>query len=534
MASIFDKIRVNNPNSSVFNLSHEKKLSCNMGDLIPILAQEVIPGDSFRINTEFMLRLAPMIAPIMHRVNVYTHFFFVPNRLVWDNWGDFITNSDPNLVHPQIRFDLQESLARTRLAAGSLSDYMGLPTIADPLQSGYAKFNVSALPFRAYQLIWNEYYRDQNLQQPIEFSTGDGILLADSTDANPILTLRKRAWEKDYFTSALPNTQLGDPVTIPMFGSADVVAKEGIQDPGLWREFQNQSFPEGNVKAGEYYEGTKRVVTQQTTPGDLLYYDPNGTLEANLENVSTATINDLRTAFQLQRWKERSLRSGHRYIESILSHFGVRSSDARLQRPEYLGGGKSPVVVSEVLQTSETNTSPQGNMAGHGFSMQNSNRFKKRFEEHGYIIGILSIIPKTAYQQGVPRKYIKEDFSHYFWPEFANLGEQEVYNKELFLKPDDITGANEKTFGYQARYSEYRYEPSTVHGDMREELDFWHLGRKFSDTPLLNSSFIECNPSTRIFAVEDPDHHKIWVQLYNNVTALRKIPRVAEPGLIDH
>lgn len=283
----------------------------------------------------------------------------------------------------------------------------------------------------------------------------------------------------------------------------------------------------------------------QDSEGYIQNMDPNGTLEADLSAVTASTINELREAFQLQKWLERNMRNGSRYIESILAHFGVKSSDARLQRPEYLGGGKSPVVISEVLQTSGTTTqeidplynSPQGNMAGHAVSAGQTNYFKKFFEEHGFIIGIMSIMPRTSYQQGIPRIFNKFDKFDYFWPEFAHLGEQEVKNQELYFDTS-ATQKNDDTFGYQSRYAEYRYIPSSVAGDFRDNLLFWHLGRKFENVPSLGEAFITADPQNngweRIFAVQDAEVHKIWVQMIHKVKAVRPMPVFADPGFIDH
>ena len=533
MASIFDRILANRPKTSVFDLSHEKKLTCDMAKLVPICVQEVLPGDKFRINTEVMIRCAPMVAPIMHRVNVYTHYFFVPNRLVWSNWEKFITGQKSQLGIPYepptwgIHSDL--------LKNGTLLDYMGVPTknVITPTADAV---DINMLPFKAYQLIWNEYYRDQNLQDEIEIGKDEdgytSIPASGATGAYEILKLRNRCWEKDYFTSALPWTQKGDPVTIPVGGTAPVVLNNSSTVP-LFKRADN-SIPAENddIVAGTYLQtGKGRSMKAPTSNNSSLKIDPNGTLDADLSNATASTINELRTAFQIQKWLERNARSGTRYIEHILSHFGVRSSDSRLQRPEYLGGGKSPIVVSEVLQTSSTDsTSPQGNPAGHGISVQNSHSFNKSFEEHGFIIGIMSVLPRTAYQQGLNRMFSRNSFLDYYFPEFANLGEQEVKNKEIFVEYG--SASMDMEFGYQARYQEYRYQPSTVHGSFRENMDFWHLGRKFNSLPSLNEDFVEANPDKRPFAVES--EHVLWCQIYNNIQAIRPIPYVAEPGLIDH
>nr|QJB20869.1 MAG: major capsid protein [Microvirus sp.] len=515
--AIFDSIKPNKVKRNKFSLSHERKFSMNMGDLVPIMCQEIVPGDSFRVNTETLMRLAPMLAPIMHRVNVYTHYFFVPNRLLWPEWEDFITGGRLGTAAPVMPYFLQTSMDITNSSyfrSGSLWDYLGLPT----WENGSTVVpEVSVLPFRAYQMIWNEYYRDHNLMSDLDMTLYSGAVSSES-ELLKLLTLRKRCWEKDYFTSALPFAQRGGEALVPF--SAEV----------NYKDVSDVRFADGSTPAAVYdIMGDDQLMVGLDTPGRI----------ENIEDITagTTTINDLRRAIKIQEWLERAARGGSRYIEAILSHFGVRSSDSRLQRPEYLGGGKSPVVISEVLSTvgtvQESDFAPQGTMSGHGISVGNRNGFKRSFEEHGYVIGIMSVLPRTSYQQGVPRAFMRKDKFDYYWPEFAHLGEQEVLNQEL--KYDWGAQNNDVTFGYQSRYAEYKYQPSTVHGDMRNTLDFWHMGRKWNDTapaPPLNADFVTADPTHRIFAVEDPTLHKLWVQIYNEVDALRPMPFFGEPSLI--
>lgn len=552
MANIFNSIRLKRPKRNVFNLSYENKLTMNMGELVPIMCMPIVPGDKFRVNTEALVRLAPLVAPMMHRVNVYTHYFFVPNRLVWNEWEDFITKgidgeNAPVLPYFSLSSGWSTGGLSIRIVNGSLWDYLGLPSAKSVAGKSIANadvngvdypegFKVSALPFRAYQLIYNEYYRDQNLTDPVDFGLGSGSVDVFAEQL-ALMTLRRRAWEKDYFTSALPWLQRGPEVTVPVGGSFGVVT--------LANRDNNQIFvgSDGNptqVDAGMnlIHAADKNNVTPGTiqtglangsNSGNAVWLDPKGTLVVDGEN-SGISIQDLRTSNALQRWFERNARGGSRYIEQILAHFGVRSSDARLQRPQFLGGGKMPIAVSEVLQTSSTDaTSPQANMAGHGISAGVNNGFRHYFEEHGYVIGLMSIMPRTGYQQGVPRDFTKFDNMDFYFPEFAHLSEQEIKNQELFVSNDPTY--NEGTFGYTPRYAEYKYRESEAHGDFRGNMAFWHLNRIFSEKPNLNTTFVECSPSNRVFATSQTQDDKFWVQIYQDVKALRLMPKYGTPML---
>lgn len=589
--NIFQRVRHNKPKRNAFNLSHERKFTTQFGKLTPILCQEVIPGDSFRVNTESLVRFAPLIAPMMQRVDVYTHYFYVPNRLVWNEWEQFITGGEkgeytginmpifPKFIVEQKNTTNPESqIVENCLKIGSLADHFGFPSLRHTYLTGqlgitynHAMFpKISQLPFRAYQLIWNEYYRDQNLQDPIEIELGSGYLalndLNNKTKVESMMQLRNRNWEKDYYTSALPFAQKGVEVKLPISGKVSLADNNNT---GYWDVPENLQSSANQINDGAtnksiYGSGFNSVPGPNKPYRSLsghqtinntdvrVRYDPAGSLEVTDGNT---TINDFRRALSLQRWFERNARAGSRYTEFILSHFGVHTKDSRLQRPEYLGGGKAPVSISEVIQNSQTPSdpltgepqhgTPQGNMTGHGLGVGRTNKFTRSFSEHGYIIGLMSVMPKASYMTGVPRHLLRDDPFDFFFPEFAHLGEQPVFNGEVswrqFGTSLDSSDKNLDTFGYQSRYAEYKFTPSSVHGDMRDTLDFWHMARKFSDiggssagnnTVPLNSEFITCkdnDDTLRPFAVTEQDKDRLWIQVYNDVQAIRPIPIFSEP-----
>ena len=505
---IFDGVRIARPRLNRFDLSHEYKASFNMGELIPAMCEEVLPGDRFRVRSEIMLRFSPMLAPIMHRVDVYTHYFFVPNRIIWDDWEDFITGGEDGTeapVWPHFSTSGLESGSTTTV--GGLPDYLGLPIIPSvPAESVL----VSALPFRAYTEIFNEYYRDQTLRTEVPNSKTSGLQSAYQNTS-----LRTRAWERDYFTSALPWTQRGAAVsldaTINYKNVSDVVRDDTDVSVGNVFINPNTTSPPSALAA-----------TAMTGAGT------GGRIE-NLESIGI-DINSLRQSNALQKWLEKAARIGSRYKEQLLGMFGVVSPDGRLQRPEYLGGGKQHVMISEVLQTAEGASLPVGQTLGHGISVGATNQFSRRFTEHGFVLAIVSVLPKTSYHQGIHRMWSRSDKFDYYFPDFAHLGEQAIEEKELFY--DETTTGGADTWGYQSRYAEMKYCNSRIAGDFRSSLNYWHMGRTFTSVPPLAAAFVESDPTHRIFANTTPTDHKMYMQCYHNFSALRPIPIFSDPKLI--
>ncbi|WNK14043.1 MAG: major capsid protein [Microvirus sp.] len=513
------KVKLARVKKSKFDLSHEKKLTLNMGKLVPILCQDVMPGDSFRVSTEQMMRIAPMIAPMMHRVNVYMHYFFVPNRLVWNEWEDFITGGQPGSARPVFPTinagEIWNSPPQNDWHKSSLADYLGVPTYGDKTTIVNATFGqpISALPFRAYQLIWGEYFRDQDLQGGPQFKVDKTSGPVPTANYGEHLTLRNRCWEKDYGTSSRPQAQKGGAVSLP-FSYADVSSVVDVNGNAI-----NTDSYIGN-NAG----GLGGMSVGKTSPTDGL--------AGRIENIEAlATINEFREANALQRFLEKLSRSGNRYIEYIKMIFHETSSDSRLQRPEYLGGGRAPIVISEVLSTYDNTTGglPQGTMSGHGIAIGNTNGFTQKFNEHGYIIGLMSVLPRTGYQQSLERHWTRKDQFDFPIPDFAHLGEQAVHNHEIYL--DYVAGLNDQTFGYQSRYSECKFKNSTSHGDFRDNLLFYTMDRIFATRPALNSIFVESDPTTRVFAITDPDIDHLWCNLHHSISAVRPLPYNGIPTL---
>lgn len=513
-----------------------------MANLIPVYTKECLPGDKWNGNAEALIRLVPMVAPAMHKMEIFFHAFYVPYRLLWPSWELLITGGQMGDIPPAL--PVKKPALGQFVEPGSLDNYLGLPvTSVSTVQLPFT----TAFRWAAYQRIWFDWYRDQNLQNvgndfPWMLKDGDNAAAFGGFQTE-LETMRKRAWEHDYFTSALPFVQKGAAVGIPIdFAGLEILARapgasadnpfnpiwrSSVADPPFAQEDAITGVA-GSTRANTNAFGSSTIDNGAGTHQFAAYYDPLGGLYA--AGTAFSTINDLRAAQALQRWLEKNARGGTRYTEALRVHFGVISSDARLQRAEYLGGSKSVLAISEVLQTSSTDgTSPQGNMAGHGISVTGGSLFNYRCEEHGQLMIIMSVRPKSAYYQGIPRELLKQDLQDFYFQDFASLGEQPVYNAELVVTGNPVTDM--ATFGYLPRYAEYRVEHNRVAGQMVTTLEYWQLGRKFSTgaTPPLNEDFIVCDPSKRIFAVDDPDEDELICHIIFKIYARRPIPQYGTP-----
>lgn len=521
MNHLFSQIPRANIQRSVFDRSSGYKTTFDAGYLVPFFCDEVLPGDTFELKTSLFARLATPAVPFMDNLFLETQFFFVPNRLVWSNWERFNGAQDdpgdstdyliPIIESPVGGFDV-----------GSIFDYFGIPT-------GIAGLEINALPFRCYNLIYNEWYRDENLQNSLDVEKGDG------PDTYSKYTLKRRGKRHDYFTSALPWPQKGAGVELPL-GETAPVFTNAVDDQPVF------------VDAPNMVNGVSRLLLAQGGTTSIIYDNgvnpgSSGTLFTDLSQATAATINSLRTAFQIQRLLERDARGGTRYAEILRSHFGVISPDARLQRPEYLGGSSTRINVNPVAQTSSTDaTTPQANLAAIGVAGDKFHGFSKSFVEHGYIIGLINVRADLNYQQGLNRMWSRQTRWDFYWPALAHLGEQAILNKEIYAQGPSVVDVDgevidDQVFGFQERFAEYRYRPSIITGKFRstyaQSLDVWHLAQKFDSLPTLNDTWIQDDPPvSRVIAVQDEP--QFLLDAYFKLRCTRPMPLYGVPGLIDH
>lgn len=540
---------------STFRRDHSVKLSFNVGDVIPFYVDEVLPGDTFQLKTSMVARLQTLLTPMMDNLYLDTYFYFVPNRIVWQHWRELMGENTQSAWVPSVEYSVPQVTAPSGgWSIGTIADYMGIPT-------GVANLSVNALPFRAYALIMNEWFRDENLSDPLNIPVDDATL-AGSNGTNYITDVVKggmpfkAAKFHDYFTSALPAPQKGPDVLIPSAtaGEYPVVTKSAVMDfasyPG---DKQSDGSPLPIVLAGLNNEaqGKFKWNVGSTAGGGLrndvtVYSDSfsgSNSSPLNLYAIASgglgASINQLRMAFQIQKLYEKDARGGTRYIEILKSHFGVTSPDARLQRPEYLGGNRIPVNINQVVQSSATQSSgtPLGDTAAFSVTTDVHGDFIKSFVEHGFVIGVMVARYDHTYQQGLERFWSRKDRLDYYFPVFANIGEQPILNKEIYAQGTD---QDNEVFGYQEAWADYRYKPSRVVGEMRSKapasLDVWHLADEYTQLPKLSDAWIREDKTNvdRVLAVTSAVSNQMFADLYIQCKATRPMPMYSIPGLIDH
>lgn len=535
------------------NFSH--KTTFNAGQVIPFYVDEVLPGDTFQVRTSKVVRMQTLLTPVMDNVYLDTYYFFVPNRLVWEHWKQFMGENTESAWIPQVEYEVPQLTAPANgWEVGTLADYMGIPT-------GVKGLSVSALPFRAYALVMNEWFRSENLTDPLNIPVDDATVQGVNT-GNYVSDVAKGGKPfvankfRDYFTSCLPSPQKGPDVTIntAQLGNAPVVPMDKPVPKDLLNYPYNVYIPNGNKDFGAGYHAGS--VHQNAFGGAYwLAKDGNSDLDPTIDNgvagypanlwaqfdntVSVATINQLRTAFQIQKFYERSARGGSRYIETLKAHFGVTSPDARLQRPEYLGGNRIPVSINQVIQNSGTvsGSTPLGDTGAMSLTTDVHSDFTKSFVEHGFVIGVMVARYDHTYQQGIERFWSRKSMFDYYWPEFANIGEQAVLNKEIYAQGN---AQDDEVFGYQEAWADYRYKPSRVSGEMRssyaQSLDVWHLADDYSKMPALSDAWIHEDPATinRVLAVSDNLANQFFCDIYVQNYSTRNMPLYSIPGLIDH
>ncbi len=533
---------------STFDRSSSVKTSFNVGDIVPFFLEEVLPGDTFSLRTSKVVRMQTLLTPMMDNVYLDTYYFFVPNRLVWNHWKEFNGENTESAWIPTTEYSIPQITSPSGgWSVGTIADYFGLPT-------GVEGLSVSALPFRAYALVMNEWFRDQNLQDPLVVPVDDATVAGVNT-GNFVTDCAKggmpyiAAKYHDYFTSCLPSPQKGPDVTLSVAsqGNLPVVPGTAVDKKLITTGMNVVSYTTGavssagylaNLGGGAVYAGAGSPSV--TSPNANQFIAPSNLWAINSGNAIVATINQLRMAFQIQKLYERDARGGTRYIEILKSHFGVTSPDARLQRPEYLGGNRVPINVNQVIQQSGTGAgadTPQGTVVGMSQTTDTNHDFIKSFTEHGYIIGVMVARYDHTYQQGIERHWSRKTRFDYYWPVFANIGEQAVLNKEIFAQG---TPKDNEVFGYQEAWSDYRYKPNRVTGEMRsayeQSLDVWHLADDYASLPSLSDSWIREDKNTvdRVLAVKSTVSDQLFADIYVSNRATRPMPMYSIPGLIDH
>lgn len=536
---------------STFDRSSSIKTSFNVGDIVPFFLEEVLPGDTFNVRTSKVVRMQTLLTPMMDNVYLDTYYFFVPNRLVWNHWKEFNGENTESAWIPQTEYSVPQITSPSAgWSVGTLADYFGLPT-------GIANLSVSALPFRAYALVMNEWFRDQNLQDPLVVPVDDATVVGVNT-GNFVTDVAKgglpyiAAKYHDYFTSCLPSPQKGPDVTLSVAsqgnlpvvtGDVHTAFKSGM--PGMKLGIASNLTGSytgtlGGISLDNKGNGNAAVSTDISFVGASQYVYPSNLWAENSSTAIVATINQLRMAFQIQKLYERDARGGTRYIEVLKSHFGVTSPDARLQRPEYLGGNRVPININQVIQQSGTGAgadTPQGTVVGMSQTTDSNRDFIKSFTEHGYILGVMVARYDHTYQQGIERHWSRKTRFDYYWPVFANIGEQAVLNKEIYAQG---TTKDNEVFGYQEAWSDYRYKPNRVTGEMRsayeQSLDVWHLADDYSSLPSLSDSWIREDKNTvdRVLAVKSSLSDQLFADIYIQNRATRPMPMYSVPGLIDH
>lgn len=530
---------------STFRRDHSVKLSFNVGDVIPFYVDEVLPGDTFQLKTSMVARLQTLLTPMMDNLYLDTYFYFVPNRIVWQHWRELMGENTQSAWIPTTEYSVPQVTAPSGgWSIGSIADYMGIPT-------GVANLSVNALPFRAYALIMNEWFRDENLSDPLNIPVDDATL-GGSNGTNYITDVVKggmpfkAAKFHDYFTSALPAPQKGPDVTISVSGGANYPVQTLSKDipgsptaPLRVKTFDEMPYNVIGINKGTAPQPGSVWASQNTTSGNADFFVPTNLWAINDGSVSATTINQLRMAFQIQKLYEKDARGGTRYIEILKSHFGVTSPDARLQRPEYLGGNRIPVNINQVVQSSATQSSgtPLGDTAAFSVTTDVHGDFIKSFVEHGFVIGIMVARYDHTYQQGLERFWSRKDRLDYYFPVFANIGEQPILNKEIYAQGTD---QDNEVFGYQEAWADYRYKPSRVAGEMRSKaptsLDVWHLADEYTTLPKLSDAWIREDKTNvdRVLAVTSSVSNQMFADLFISCKATRPMPVYSIPGLIDH